>query len=292
MEKRQRHPYTYRLSSNEAGLVWLHRIFVLDNSHATAGHWHSHHDMEIICRLDGEQRYEIADHPDLTQKQGQILIIPAEVRHRLAHEIDGPGKRICLFIRMDDFRIGRDAIFTNDNLRHFRSRLQANALQPFPGDPAVLQDFNELAGLVRKRHDKLAHWEWATARVLVCDIVRRLASRPETEKTTDDALIDEALAWMEKNAAERFSMTDLLKRIGYGQTRFYELFRAHTGLTPNAWLMRHRIQRASSLLRSTDLSAAAVGRTVGYADTAYFFATFKRLTGFTPTAFRNKGKGR
>ena len=292
MTSRPRHPYTSRLVGNETGLAWLHRIFVLDQSRAAPAHWHSHHDMEIICRLDGEQKYEIHGRPTVTQKAGELLVIPAEVRHRLANEIDVPGKRLCLFVREAPANAGRNAIFTAENLRYFLGRIRRNALTPLHCDEPTLRDFKELADLIRQREPRLAHWQLATVRVIVCDIIRRLSTEPEIRQMPEDRLIAEAVAWMSSHAAEKFRVSDLLRHIGYGQTRFFELFKAHTGLTPNDWMIRHRIKLASDLLRTSTLSAAAIGRSVGYPDTAYFFAVFKRHTGFTPTAFRLRGKGR
>ena len=81
-------------------------------------------------------------------------------------------------------------------------------------------------------------------------------------------------------------MRDLVAYMGYGQTRFFQLFREHTGISPNEWLIRRRIERAKKLLTTTDETVISIAHQVGFADHGYFCRIFKRHTGYTPNGFR------
>jgi len=64
------------------------------------------------------------------------------------------------------------------------------------------------------------------------------------------------------------------------------LFTAHTGLSPMAYLGRHRAERAATLLVQTDSSAAEIGREMGWPDPNYFARRFKAYFGLGATAYR------
>lgn len=62
-------------------------------------------------------------------------------------------------------------------------------------------------------------------------------------------------------------------------------FRKTYGVTPHAWLLQHRAERARGLIRSgLDLAAAAAAS--GFADQSHMTRVFVRQFGFTPGAWR------
>ena len=63
-------------------------------------------------------------------------------------------------------------------------------------------------------------------------------------------------------------------------------FRAATGLRPHDYLLHQRIERAKSILSSTDMGLAEVALTVGFQAQSHFSTVFKRLTGESPARWR------
>ncbi|MGI6344578.1 MAG: helix-turn-helix domain-containing protein [Bacillota bacterium] len=47
-----------------------------------------------------------------------------------------------------------------------------------------------------------------------------------------------------------------------------------------------RIQKAQRLLRETDLTISAISQECGFESPSYFSATFRRETGYSPSAYR------
>ncbi|MEO0539040.1 MAG: AraC family transcriptional regulator [Cyanobacteria bacterium P01_A01_bin.123] len=78
------------------------------------------------------------------------------------------------------------------------------------------------------------------------------------------------------------SNTELAQRIGIGPTTLNKGFRTVFGVTPFAYLTRHRMEQAERLLRQLDCTVAEVANQVGYANPAQFSAAFKRQFGITP----------
>ncbi len=66
-----------------------------------------------------------------------------------------------------------------------------------------------------------------------------------------------------------------------------QLFKEETGATFSSYLTNLRMYHASRLLRSTDMPIFTVANQVGYKDYFYFAKVFKRMSGHTPSAYRN-----
>ena len=67
---------------------------------------------------------------------------------------------------------------------------------------------------------------------------------------------------------------------------FSREFRRAFGETPHQYLLTRRMERAASLLRSTDHSVAEVCFSVGLSSVGSFTTTFGRTFGMSPTAYR------
>jgi AraC-like DNA-binding protein len=72
---------------------------------------------------------------------------------------------------------------------------------------------------------------------------------------------------------------------------FARQFRAAYGETPYGYLMTRRIERAQALLRRGDMSVTEVCFEVGCTSLGSFSASFSKLVGETPTAYRDRDHG-
>ena len=96
-----------------------------------------------------------------------------------------------------------------------------------------------------------------------------------------------AIRYMENHLTEPFSLDELSAYIGLNSEYLCSVFKKETGITIINYLQRLRIGRARMLLeRFPDRSAAKIGTECGYASPSYFGLQFKRITGYTPDAYR------
>nr|WP_304054247.1 helix-turn-helix transcriptional regulator [Enterocloster clostridioformis] len=63
-------------------------------------------------------------------------------------------------------------------------------------------------------------------------------------------------------------------------------FKGSTGLCFKEYLNYIRVQKASDMLRNTDLSVTGVAMACGFSDGNYFGDVFRRLTGVSPREYR------
>ncbi|MDX2081998.1 MAG: AraC family transcriptional regulator [Terrimicrobiaceae bacterium] len=94
-------------------------------------------------------------------------------------------------------------------------------------------------------------------------------------------LMDEKVA-----AGESLSIEALARSVGVSVDHFRRVFRKETGLSPNSYFQRLRVQRVAQLLSRKDLTITEAAFSVGFADTTHLDRTFKRWMGITPGEFR------
>ena len=92
-------------------------------------------------------------------------------------------------------------------------------------------------------------------------------------------MMDEAIRFLEENYAKKIGIDDLAQRMGYGKTRLFHLFKQHTGLTPNEYLVRYRIDKAKELIRNHSIPIRKIARATGFSTESYFRSVFKKYTG-------------
>ena len=100
------------------------------------------------------------------------------------------------------------------------------------------------------------------------------------------ALVKHAMAYFHQNYARPLSRWEIAAAIGVSEDYLSRIFRQELDISPWEYLNRYRILQAIERLRRTSDSIGAVARQVGFKDSAYFSRVFHKVTGLSPTAFR------
>ncbi|WP_024875796.1 helix-turn-helix transcriptional regulator [Saccharomonospora piscinae] len=87
--------------------------------------------------------------------------------------------------------------------------------------------------------------------------------------------------------AEPLTVADLARAAGLSRSHFCVEFRETFGEPPHAYLLTRRLERAATLLRTTDRSVARICHDVGLTSVGSFTTSFTRTYGRPPTAYRN-----
>lgn len=86
--------------------------------------------------------------------------------------------------------------------------------------------------------------------------------------------------------AEPLTVADLAAAARLSPAHFSREFRRAFGESPHQYLLTRRLERAASLLRSTDWSVARICVSVGLSSVGSFTVSFGRMFGMPPTAYR------
>lgn len=93
---------------------------------------------------------------------------------------------------------------------------------------------------------------------------------------------------LEALKACRATVKDMARWAGLEERTFTRRFQRATGIRPNEYCQRVRIDGARILLESTTLQITQIAMNVGYGDAASFRKTFSKVIGLSPSQFRRR----
>jgi len=108
------------------------------------------------------------------------------------------------------------------------------------------------------------------------------------QKQHDDAMVQQAQAYIENNIDERISVENLSSKFAIGRRNFDRRFIKATGNTPLEYAQRVKIESAKKALESTRKTVNEVMYEVGYADVKAFREVFRKITGLSPLEYKNR----
>lgn len=92
--------------------------------------------------------------------------------------------------------------------------------------------------------------------------------------------------YIETHVSENIDLPTLAAVAGLSVFHFARQFKNSTGLTPHAYLVRRRIERARELLARSDRTITEIALMTGFADQSHFARQFRQIVGMTPREFR------
>lgn len=108
------------------------------------------------------------------------------------------------------------------------------------------------------------------------------------QKEHRDPEIRKAQEFIEKNLHERISIDELAASLAIGRRSFERRFRQATHNSVLEYIQRVKIEAAKRQFESSRKNINEVMYEVGYTDSKAFRDLFRKITGLTPVAYRNK----
>ena len=96
-----------------------------------------------------------------------------------------------------------------------------------------------------------------------------------------------AIDYVERTCGEGLTVEELAEKMQLSRKDLDKVFSSVLNISPKKYIISVRIDRACNALRKTSESIAEIAEAVGYANQFYFAKEFKRLTGMTPSQYRN-----
>lgn len=116
----------------------------------------------------------------------------------------------------------------------------------------------------------------------VCAVVQDKRSGKASE------VIERVRALIGGRYAENLTVSDIAEGVYLSPTYIRLLFKQETGETLFEYLTKVRIEKAKHLLRDPHNKFYEVCYAVGYSDPSHFSKLFKKMTGYTPSAYREQ----
>mgnify|MGYP002777096035 CR=1 FL=1 len=108
------------------------------------------------------------------------------------------------------------------------------------------------------------------------------------QKNHDDKLILNAQIFIENHIQEKVNVEALSTKLAISRRNFDRRFIKATGNTPSEYAQRVKIELAKKTLETSRKTINEVMYEVGYTDLKAFREVFKRITGMSPSEYKNK----
>ncbi len=120
----------------------------------------------------------------------------------------------------------------------------------------------------------------------VLEFYRRTDMGLSRSKIGRSELLTGALRYIEEHYSEDFSLSVLSDMAGVSHQHFCRIFRETMNVRPKEYINRVRIREAKRLLTETDMPIAEVARAVGFSESSYFCAVFKKTENCSALEYR------
>jgi transcriptional regulator GlxA family with amidase domain len=95
---------------------------------------------------------------------------------------------------------------------------------------------------------------------------------------------------MDAASHEEWPVRKLARVSGVSEAHFARSFKQAFGVPPHRYLLTRRIERATALLRDTDLPITDIAFETGWSSLGTFGRTFRDITGDSPGAVRSRAR--
>lgn len=129
--------------------------------------------------------------------------------------------------------------------------------------------------------------EWAVCSLLY-EFFATLAAQQEAGRVpSPEDYVNRAITGIQANYDQPLQISEIAASLGLNRSYFCRLFKQHTGMSPQAYLVSYRLEKAAEMITVQGMSQKEAAQLTGYADPASFCRMFKRKFGVPPGAYRN-----
>jgi transcriptional regulator GlxA family with amidase domain len=108
------------------------------------------------------------------------------------------------------------------------------------------------------------------------------------QKGHEDEPVKKAQLFIENNFQDKITVDQLASMLALGRRNLERRFKKATANTVTEYIQRVKIEASKKCLETSRKNINEVMYEVGYSDTKAFRSTFKKFTGLSPAAYRNK----
>ncbi|HEX8550830.1 MAG TPA: AraC family transcriptional regulator [Abditibacteriaceae bacterium] len=223
---------------------------------------------------------------------------------RAAHDVDGDTTLLepnqLMLVRPDDAHTIRVARGTH--LQYINIAFRADLWRTFSalGNFGALEEgtvphcmVKHEVGSVRRCFENLLEPQTRTRSGLL-RLLSETAPLLIGESTVEfDRTFSDAPDWLQRACAAmrveenlRGGVPRLVELCGASAGHVSRTLKAHSGLAPSEWILERKLERAASLLSTSQRSIEEIARDCGFQNASYFYRTFARRYKMAPRAFR------
>lgn len=151
-------------------------------------------------------------------------------------------------------------------------------------EPALKEAFFGGKVLPRKKHEAVVRLLEIFAQQL-STISNQIMVR---QQNAEPPLIQRAKAFIQQHQSEKLTLEAVARSVNMSVFYFCKMFKKTSGFTFTEYVSRLRIEKAKNLLLNPNLRISEIAYEVGFQSLTHFNRVFKKITGQSPTEYRDK----
>jgi AraC-like DNA-binding protein len=272
------------------GLAMVSYLAASRNHQAARISWHEHQHYEIVMVLQGASGWEFPDNTPVHLSGGEFKVVPPRMPHRGLQDMRSPSMICIVGFHPEAVARGR-TLWSARDAQWLESRF-GNTI-PAPGRMSLEMRRAALAlhrGICQFPKKSPSPEVLLALRILVQTLILEAAKH---ESSPPDARALRAVAraceFMRREFFRPLQIDAVAEYAECSRSQLYSEFKKQIGLSPNDWLLRHRVQQAEIFLSTTNRTVEDIAESVGFSSSPYFCTVFRKYTGFTPGTHRKRG---
>ena len=109
-------------------------------------------------------------------------------------------------------------------------------------------------------------------------------------KNTKNKYVEQAVQLIREHFREDINISTVAGELEISEGYLSRVFKKETDYTFTSYLTLYRMKKAMELLKDCRVKVYEVAEQVGYSDTAYFSAQFKKMTGISPSEYQDRSR--
>ena len=135
-------------------------------------------------------------------------------------------------------------------------------------------------------YESLAYFTQEQLKSLVNLIISTFIDNAITVEYTDT--LSAAVEYIDNNLHRQITVSELCAKCFVSKNQLYSAFRDNLGTTIKEYIVARKLEKAKQLLVDTDRPIVEISEAVAIGEYSYFCKLFKKKTGMTPKAFRER----
>lgn len=126
--------------------------------------------------------------------------------------------------------------------------------------------------------------------VILCELhsqIHESGKLNNQNKRTQKQMYHDIIDYVKQNAGNNLKVSDVALHFGYNEKYLSHLFSTIAGIPLKQFILAKKMDLANFMLTDTNNSIGDIAAAIGFSDSHHFAKAYKKVSGLTPTEYRN-----